>query len=124
MAYAVTGRCPICGGTLLVSALHCPGCDATITGHFDLGVFGRLSAEQLAFAELFIRCEGKITRVEEELGLSYPTVRNRLDDLIRALGYSVRESLRPSAEERRSILERLSSGELSSDEAIELLAVK
>lgn len=107
-----------------MSALHCLECGAPIAGHLNLGVFGSLSAEQLAFAELSNRCEGKITRVEDELGLSYETVRVRLDELIRALGYSVREPLGPSAEERRSTLERLSFGDLSPDEAIELRSVK
>jgi hypothetical protein len=107
-----------------VSALHCPGCDAKITGQFDPGVFGRLSADQLAFAGLLVRCDGKITRVEQELGLSNPTVRNRLDALIRAPGYPPRMPPRLSADERRSILPRLFSGEPSPDEAAELLSVK
>ena len=121
MAHPITGRCPICGDMLYVSTLHCPACDATITGHFDLGAFGRLSPEQLAFAALFIRCEGKITRVQQELGISYPTVRNRLQDLIQALDYPIGEAASRTAEERRQVLDRLSTGELTADEAIELL---
>jgi hypothetical protein len=121
MAHPLIGRCPICNDTLQATQLYCPSCDTTLTGHFDLGRFQRLTSEQLAFAELFIRCEGKITRVESELGLSYPTVRNRLNELIRALGYTVREEPRMTADERRAILDRLASGEISSEEAVELL---
>jgi hypothetical protein len=76
----------------------------------------------LQFAEIFIRCEGKITRVEEEMGLSYPTVRGRLHDLIRALGYEV--AAEPSGvppEERQSILAELAEGKISTEEALELL---
>ncbi len=121
MAHPVIGRCPICHDTLQVAELYCANCDTTLSGRFDLGRFQSLTSEQLAFAEVFIRCEGKITRVESELGLSYPTVRNRLNDLIRALGYAVREEQRLSAEERRTILNRLAEGEISSEEAVELL---
>jgi hypothetical protein len=76
----------------------------------------------MAFVETFIRCEGKLTRVQEELGMSYPTVRSRLTDVIRALGYEVAET-KPeiSPEERRTILEQLASGEISSEEAVNLL---
>ncbi len=122
MVYPITSRCPMCGGALYVSTLHCPACDATITGNFDLGAFGRLSPDQLAFAALFIRCEGKITRVQQELGLSYPTVRNKLQDLIQALGYPLGYSVSQTAEERKKILDRLSAGELTADEAIALLS--
>ncbi|MFO7695818.1 MAG: DUF2089 domain-containing protein [Anaerolineae bacterium] len=124
MAHPMSSRCPVCGDTLRVSGLHCPGCDATITGQFDLGIFGRLSADQLAFAGLLVRCDGKITRVEQELGLCYPTVRNRLDALIRAPGYPARMPPRMSADEHRNILDRLFSSEPSPDEAVALLSVK
>jgi hypothetical protein len=76
----------------------------------------------MAFVETFIRCEGKLTRVQEELGMSYPTARARLTEVIEALGYTVRET-KPeiSLEERQSILEQLASGEISSEEAVQLL---
>ncbi|MBP7592023.1 MAG: DUF2089 family protein, partial [Chloroflexi bacterium] len=66
----VIGQCPICNDTLTVTRLHCRTCDTTIEGHFTLGRLYELSAEQLNFVELFIRCEGKINRVEQELGMS------------------------------------------------------
>jgi hypothetical protein len=93
-----------------------------LEGHFTLGRFYHLSPEQMAFVETFIRCEGKLTRVQDELGMSYPTVRSRLNEVIRALGYEVSES-KPevSPEERRAILEQLASGEISSQEAVQLL---
>ncbi len=124
MAHPVVGRCPFCDDTLEVTSLYCPSCDTGVSGRFSLGRFQSLTSEQLAFAEVFIRCEGKITRVESELGLSYPTVRNRLNDLIQALGYTVRQEPRMTPEERHEILDRLAAGEISSEEAIELLASK
>jgi hypothetical protein len=120
--YPVPGRCPVCGEATEVARVYCRHCDTAVEGHFSLGRFHRLTAEQLQFAEIFIRCEGKITRVEEEMGLSYPTVRARLHALIRALGYEVgSDTVRVSPEERQKILEDLAQGKLSSEEALELL---
>jgi hypothetical protein len=108
-----------------VTRLHCRTCDTTLEGHFEPGRLSQLAPEQLSFIETFIRCEGKITRVEQELGISYPTVRSRLHDVIRALGYEVGEEEPPVDEaERRSILEELGEGRLSSEEAIKLLRGK
>ena len=120
--YPVVGTCPVCGETLTVTRLYCRTCDTTVEGHFSLGRFYQLSPEQMAFVETFIRCEGKLTRVQEELGMSYPTVRSRLNEVIQALGYEVTES-KPevSLEERRAILEQLAAGEISSQEAVQLL---
>jgi hypothetical protein len=123
--YPVVGKCPVCGDTLAVTRLHCRGCDSTLEGQFSLGRFYQLSPEQLAFVETFIRCEGKLTRLQDELGMSYPTARARLTDLIRALGYEVREEPEPvSSEERKAILERLASGEIQPEDAVELLKSK
>jgi hypothetical protein len=124
MAYPVIGRCPVCNDILEVTRLHCRHCDTSIEGHFSLGRFYQLTPEQLAFAETFIRCEGRINKVEEELGISYPTVRNRLNELIRALGYEVREETGLSTEQRKAILEQLASGQITSEEAIKLLKGK
>ncbi len=123
MAYPVFGRCPVCDGRLEVVQLHCPQCDTTINGHFALTRFHQLTAEQLAFVETFIRCEGKLNRVEEELGISYPTVRNRLNEVLVALGYKAREEQAPtiSPEERRAILAQLERGEITAEQAIEML---
>jgi hypothetical protein len=76
----------------------------------------------MAFVETFIRCEGKLTRVQQELSMSYPTARARLTEVIQALGYEIQESSpRLSAEERSAILAQLATGEISSEEAVTLL---
>ena len=121
----VIGQCPICGMNLHVTRLNCRNCDTTIDGHFTLGRLYQLSSEQLDFVEIFLRCEGKINRVEQEIGLSYPAVRARLNDVIRALGYEIGEA--PAApnsiseETRREVLNELQSGKLSAEEALQLL---
>ena len=120
----VIGQCPICKDTLHVTRLYCPNCDTTIEGHFALSHLSQLAADQLAFIETFVRCEGKINRVGEELGISYPTVRSRLADVIRALGYEVGEE-EPAAtvsdEERKAILEQLAQGKITSEDAVKRL---
>lgn len=121
----VIGQCPICGGNLHVTRLNCRNCDTTIDGHFTLGRLYQLSPEQLDFVEVFLKCEGKINRVEQEIGLSYPAVRARLTDVIRALGYEVGDnsaSQRPIPDEvRRDILNELQRGKLSAEEALQML---
>ncbi len=123
--HPILGTCPVCGETLEVTRLHCRSCDTTIDGHFNIGTFDRLSPEQLAFAELFIRREGKLSRMEDDMKMSYPTLRARLNDLIRAMGYEVgQEEEAPyvvSDEDRRRILDDLAAGKLSSDEAVKRL---
>ena len=120
--YPVPGQCPVCGGEMTVTRVYCRHCDTAVEGHFSLGKFHRLTPEQLQFAEIFIRNEGKITRVEKEMGLSYPAVRARLHDLIRALGYEVGpEPVAIGPEERQAILDELAQGKISAEEALELL---
>jgi hypothetical protein len=120
--YPLVGQCPICQDDLIVTRLHCRTCDTTLEGYFELGRLSQLTPEQLSFIETFIRCEGKITRVEQELGISYPTVRSRLHDVIRAMGYEVGEEEPPiDDEKRRSTLQDLSEGRVTSEEAIRIL---
>ena len=116
-------ECPVCGEALVVTQLHCNSCDTGIKGQFVLGHFHTLTPEQLQFAEIFIRCEGKINRVEEELDISYPTVRARLHDLITAMGYEVKEEA-PTTKpiNRQEILAELANGTITAEEAAKRLA--
>ena len=119
----VIGQCPVCGEALAVTKLHCRQCDTTLEGQFALGRLYHLTPDQLRFVETFLKCEGKINRVEQEMGLSYPAVRSRLTEVIRALGYDVAETKSGGVTEetRAKILAELSEGKLSADEAAELL---
>lgn len=113
--------CPVCSGELVVTSLRCRECDTSLQGRFASAAFSQLTDEQLAFVELFIRNEGKITRMEADLKLSYPTIRNRLLDIIRALGYEPGEDefAGLSEEERKRIVDDLERGEISYDEAMQ-----
>ena len=115
-------KCPICEGEIIVTRLQCQDCDSKIDGRFAHGTFEALTQEQLGFVETFIRCEGKINRMEDEIGLSYPTIRNRLHEIIRALGYEPGgEEPGMSDEERRQILDDLEQGKITYDVAMSML---
>jgi len=115
-------NCPVCGEALAVTRLHCRNCDTTVEGRFDVGRLGRLTAEQVAFVETFVRCEGKLNRMEREVGLSYPTLRARLTEVIRQMGFPVGVEQAPSSDdELHRLLDDLASGKITSDEAMRSL---
>jgi hypothetical protein len=117
-------RCPLCQGELTVTRIYCRDCDTTYEGRFSSGPFSDLTQEQLNFIITFVRCEGKITRMEDEIGLSYPTIRNRLHEVIRALGFEPGggdDSAGLSEQDRQRILEDLDAGVISAEEAMRLL---
>ena len=137
MARDVISTCPVCEGELTISRLHCRSCGTALEGEFGVGRFGRLSKEQLALLESFLRSRGNLKEMERELGISYPTVRGRVDALVRALGLAegdegeaVGETEEAAiaveapeasdanlAAQRREILERLAKREIAADEA-------
>lgn len=121
--YPALTRCPVCQNELVVSRLHCPSCDTVVEGRFTAGHFANLTQEQLHFIVTFVRCEGKINRMEQEVGLSYPTIRNRLHEVIRALGFEPGkdETVEISAEKRSTVLEDLEAGKISADAAMRML---
>ncbi len=119
----LVGRCPACGSDLEVTRLQCFNCDTAIEGRFETCKFCLLTREQRDFVETFLRVRGNIKEVERELGISYPTVRSRLDQVIRALGYEAgpaEEDARAEGQ-RKEILARLSRGEIGAEEAVKLL---
>lgn len=121
--HPIPHECPVCHGELNITRLVCRECETAIEGRFESGPFARLSEEQIHFVEAFVRNEGKITRMEVEFGLSYPTIRSRLHEVIRALGYEPgKESAAVlTEEERRKILEDLDKGNITSKEAMKML---
>lgn len=120
----IPNRCPLCGGELTITRIYCRDCDTSLEGRFSSGPFSQLTPEQLNFMITFVRCEGKITRMEDEIGLSYPTIRNRLHEVIRALGFEPGGSEEPAGlteQDRQRILEDLDNGQITADEAMRLL---
>jgi len=132
MPHDVISTCPVCSNELSVTRLHCDSCGTTLEGEFSVGRFGRLNREQLALLESFLRSRGNLRDMERELGISYPTVRSRVEALVRALGFGPRDGEAAAAEpetddepanrlSRQDILERLSRHEIAADEAAALI---
>jgi hypothetical protein len=123
-------QCPITGGAIVVTRFYCPDADISIEGNFAVepAPFGQLTADQLKFVEIFVRNEGKLNRMEDELGLSYPTIRSRLHEIIRALGFEPGkdEPVPPPpapvpTPDRKAVLADLDAGRISFEEAMKLL---
>ena len=133
MAHDVISTCPVCAGELAVTRLRCGSCGTTLEGEFSVGRFARLSREQTALLESFLRSRGNLRDIERELGISYPTVRARVEALVRALGFGPRSDEDPAgladdtAESpdgpvtRESILERLARHELTAEAAADAI---
>ena len=127
MAHDVISTCPVCSGELAVTRLRCSSCGTTLEGEFSVGRFGRLSREQTALLESFLRSRGNLRDIERELGISYPTVRARVEALVRALGFGPRsdddasatsdDTDQPEPASREAILERLARREISAEDA-------
>lgn len=121
MAKTAPGRCPVCQAELEVKRLECPSCGTGIDGTFGLCKFCRLSLEQREFLEVFLVSRGNIREVERVLGISYPTVRGRLNALLEALGYPAEAGEGGEVRTKRDILQSLNQGEIDVDEALRLL---
>jgi len=115
----VIGSCPICSHELKVTRLQCSHCGTALEGNFQLSKFMKLSKEQLYFLEVFVKNRGNIKEIERELNISYPTVRNRLDSIIKALGYQTGPSKQV---DKKNILKKLDAGEISTEDALKLLS--
>ncbi|MEO7720175.1 MAG: DUF2089 domain-containing protein [Capsulimonas sp.] len=120
--------CPVCQGEVEITEVSCLNCDVQVRGHFAPSRYDRLPADQANFLETFLRCRGVIKDVEAALGISYPTVKGRLDALVTALRLDDGAAPPPVAEvkdpatRRKEILQAVNSGELDADAA--LLALK
>ena len=119
-------KCPACTGELLVTQQTCTRCGTMVVGEFTPNIFSQLSPENLRFLELFVKNKGNVKEMEREIGMSYWTIRNRLNEVVEALGFEAKhiepivdeEALRQS---RHDILARLDSGKIDVNEAATLL---
>lgn len=118
MGYPLITNCPVCSKQLKITKLECTHCHTTIENEFELSKFAKLGQEQLHFIEIFLKSRGNIKEVEKEMGISYPTVRGKLDDIIMALGYSTNK--KPEVDKKK-IVSMLEKGEISAEEALLML---
>jgi len=113
----IVARCPVCDSDVVISEVHCEACGTSLRGRFEIPILCQLPDEHYQFLMVFIKNRGVIRDVERELGVSYPTVRARLDAVLTALGFRGKmESVQAS-----HVIEMLERGEISADEAEKLL---
>jgi len=113
-------KCSVCGGEMVVRELECPACDITIKGRFETCPFCSLTGDQLELIKIFLKSRGNIKEVERELGISYPTVRARLDEIVRALGFTPEPEVTRGMKDE--LLAKLETGEIDADEFVRRLA--
>jgi hypothetical protein len=116
--HPIITRDPVSGNELIVTRLECPQSGIVIEGQFSLGWIGRLSREQLDFVELLVKNRGNIQKLASDLDMAYNTARSRLDEIVTALGGAPENNGRV---DRRLILDRLASKEISVEDAMRLL---
>jgi len=110
-------RCPSCEGELLATRLSCRACGTQLDGQFEIPPLLQLSPDDLAFVTAFVRTSGSLKAMAQQLGVSYPTVRNRLDEILLRL-----EAVEQSIDKRRhEILDALENGKLTAKTAAEQL---
>ena len=128
-------QCPACGSQLIITECKCPACQLQMRGEFQSGQLSRLSDEALTFIKVFLSARGNLTEVERVLGISYPTIRNKLDEINNILNRnnetiiipekttgSTDEKKATSVEDmRKDVLQQVSDGRLSPAEAVQKL---
>ncbi|MHC4789270.1 MAG: DUF2089 domain-containing protein [Planctomycetota bacterium] len=113
---SVEMRCGRCGRPMDIVRYHCEGCDVALEGRFSPPPLARLSVEDQAFVTAFVRVHGNIKKVEGLFGVSYPTVKNRLNAIAGKLDAAFEAPADPSA-----VLERLERGQITVEQALEML---
>ena len=118
------GHCPACAAELAVSRLQCPACGTEVVGRFSQGRLVNLPEPHASLLELFLRVRGNAKEMERALGLSYPTVRARLDEAFTAAGLARAARAAPAqpavddlARRRSDILDALERREITAADA-------
>jgi hypothetical protein len=114
--------CPTCGGPLAITVVRCESCGTEVHSHYQPCPFCRLTPEQMSFILLFVQSRGNLSEVEKALGVSYPTIRGKLDEIIRVVGAPAPAPAAPPAyDPSRDILARVAGGRLSPGAALAAL---
>ena len=121
MKLRAPSTCPVCGGEYEITKLTCKKCKSELGGNFSGCDFCSLSDEDSYFILTFLKCRGSIKDVEKELKISYPTVRGKLDGVIKRLGLAGGMSPDEIKKERGEIFNKLNNGDISADQAAEML---
>jgi len=114
-------KCPSCASELYISQLTCAVCGTQVSGRYEPNIFSRLAPTDLNFVVMFVRSRGNVKEMERELGISYWTIRRKLDEIVEQLGLLGDQPPDERSAQRIAVLERLRAGELDVDQAAELL---
>ena len=112
----ILATCPICKRELKIRELHCPHCEVSIRGNFENSWLAELNASQLEFVRLFLLVQGNLKELQEKLGISYPTVKNRLAEIIEII-----TKKEPETDKVIDVLSDLEEGFINVDEAINMI---
>lgn len=118
MKIKIPGTCPFCGKRTVTARVECKSCHTSFEGAFELPKLATLDEASQDFIEKFLVARGNMKEMQTELGLSYPTVRARLDEIVTKLGYPAEEEIGISKGE---VLDMLENGDVTSEEAVELI---
>jgi|YelNatPaOPRAMG01_1025707.scaffolds.fasta_scaffold07324_9 hypothetical protein len=113
-------RCPICGKEMIITKLKCPECNVTIEGEFLANKLASLNPEEQEFLELFLKTRGNVKEMERVLKISYPTVRSKLDNILKSIGITPIEE-EETKTKARDVIDRLEKGEITVQEALKIL---
>lgn len=111
-------QCPACGGALVITEIQCANCHLKMQGEFKPGLFSSLSDDQLTFVRAFLRVRGNLSEMEKVLGVSYPTIRNKLDEINQALDRAEKNPEAADNNPRAVILNKLAAGEIDAAQAL------
>lgn len=120
----MVGTCPVCAKPLTITRFQCEHCETAVEAKVPVPAFFRLPDDLQLFVLIFLRCRGNIREVEKVLGISYPTVCKRLDQVNALLGEKAPPTEDTATADRKKILERLERGEITARKAAELLKGK
>lgn len=122
MPYAAPTKCSVCGADLEITRLTCPNCASEISGTFTPCKYCSLDEKQKVFLDTFLKCRGNIKEVERTLSVSYPTVKNMLEDLLSTL--FPQDPPAPALPDTRDVLDLLEQKKITAQEAAKLLSGK
>ena len=114
----IFSNCPSCGkDDLSVTNIECNNCHTKFSGNFEVPWFSKLSAEELSFVINFVKCSGSLKEMAKIHNVSYPTLRNKLNDLIERIN----QIDNPINSSKNDILQLLENGKISAKEAAKML---
>lgn len=114
---SVTNLCPYCQEPMAVTRMSCHSCQSSVVANFPVPRLMNLPSEHQRFIEIFILAGGNLKQMAEQAGVSYPTVRSRLDKVIEAL----RQEISRTREVRGTILDAVGTGQSAPDEAAKII---